>query len=73
MPNYFSQTENAPMLELDDQTNSGFMVNETVQQYKFSTKPIVNFMTVGYYEEEDIISKETEKKFYEEAFKTDVA
>ncbi len=67
MPYYFSQTDNAPVVERNNQTTSAATTKE-VRPYEFNKMP-VNF-TATSWAEENIISVETEKKFYKKAFET---
>lgn len=67
MPYYFSQTDNVPAVEQKTQTTSAGTARE-VRPYEFNKVP-VKFSATGR-SEENIISEETEKKFYKKAFET---
>ena len=67
MPYYFSQTDNARIVEQKQQTTSADSTG-AVKPYEFNKIPI-KFTDIGGIEE-NIISEETEENFYKKAFET---
>ncbi|MDO8639318.1 MAG: hypothetical protein Q7R53_00185 [bacterium] len=67
MPYYFSQTDNALVVEQKQQTTSADSTGE-IKTYEFNKIPI-KFTDIGGIEE-NVISEETEENFYKKAFET---